>query len=74
MGGETSNSVVWDVCLLGVLDRQRPHRGRESTEITNRGKEGGGEQYKWEKFHLEAFAEEHDGRLPRFNIVSGRLR
>ena len=32
------------------------------------------EQYKWEKFHLDDFAKEHDGRLPRFNMVAGRLR
>ena len=32
------------------------------------------EQYKWEKFHLDNFAKEHDGRLPRFNMVAGRLR
>lgn len=25
------------------------------------------EQSEWEKFHLEDFAKEHDGRLPRFN-------
>ena len=31
-------------------------------------------QYQCEKFHLEDFANEHDGRLPRFNMVSGRLR
>ena len=32
------------------------------------------EQYKWEKFHLDDFAKEHDGRWPRFNMVAGRLR
>ena len=32
------------------------------------------EQYKWEKFHLDDFAKEHDGRFPRFNMVSGRPR
>ena len=32
------------------------------------------EQYRWEKFHLDEFAKEHDGRRPRFNMVSGRLR
>ena len=31
------------------------------------------EQYEWEKYHLNDFAKEHDGRKPRFNKVAGHL-
>ena len=31
------------------------------------------QQFEWEKFHLDAFAKEHNGGKPRFNKVAGHL-
>ncbi len=31
------------------------------------------EQYRWEKFHLDLFAKEHNGHLPQLNRIAGRL-
>ena len=69
--------AVREVIYIGkgrIADRYRdePGRRRWDIAIVEYSVVPDAEQYKWEKFHLDAFAKEHDGRLPRHNSTSGR--
>ena len=52
--------------------REEPGRRRWDIAIVEYSVVPDAEQYEWEKFHLDAFAKEHDGRRPRHNSTSGR--